>query len=29
MIGFAASWTRFFPALARLGRLSELEPEPA
>jgi Transmembrane secretion effector len=28
MIGFAASWPRFFPALARLGRLEELEPEP-
>jgi predicted MFS family arabinose efflux permease len=29
MIGFAASWPRFFPPLARLGRLDELEPEPA
>jgi hypothetical protein len=28
MIGFAASWPRFFPALSRLGRLDELEPEP-
>jgi hypothetical protein len=28
MIGFAASWPRFFPALSRLGRLEELEPEP-
>jgi hypothetical protein len=28
MIGFAASWSRFFPALSRLGRLDELEPEP-
>jgi MFS family permease len=28
MIGFAASWPRFFPALARLGRLEELKPEP-
>jgi hypothetical protein len=29
MIGFAASWARFFPPLSRLGRLDELEPEPA
>jgi hypothetical protein len=29
MIGFAASWPRFFPALSRLGRLDDLEPEPA
>jgi predicted MFS family arabinose efflux permease len=29
MIGFAGSWRRFFPALSRLGRLDELEPEPA
>jgi Transmembrane secretion effector len=29
MIGFAASWSRFFPPLARLGRLDELEPKPA
>jgi transmembrane secretion effector len=29
MIGFAASWPRLFPALSRLGRLEELEPEPA
>jgi len=29
MIGFAASWSRFFPPLAKLGRLDELEPEPA
>ena len=29
MIGFAASWPRFFPPLAKLGRLDELEPEPA
>jgi MFS family permease len=28
MIGFAASWPRFFPALARLGRLEEHEPQP-
>jgi hypothetical protein len=26
MIGFAASWSRFFPQLARLGRLDELRP---
>ncbi len=29
MIGFAASWPRFFPALSKLGRLEDLEPEPA
>jgi hypothetical protein len=29
MIGFAASWPRLFPALSRLGRLDQLEPEPA
>jgi hypothetical protein len=29
MIGFAASWPHFFPALAKLGRLDELDPEPA
>jgi predicted MFS family arabinose efflux permease len=28
MIGFAASWTRLFPALTRMGRLDELQPEP-
>ncbi|HJQ74164.1 MAG TPA: MFS transporter [Gaiellaceae bacterium] len=28
MIGFAASWSRLFPPLARLGRLDELRPEP-
>ena len=28
MVGFAATWPRFFPALSRLGRLDELEPEP-
>ncbi len=28
MIGFAASWPRLFPPLARLGRLDELRPEP-
>jgi MFS family permease len=28
MIAFAASWPRLFPALARLGPLDELEPEP-
>lgn len=26
MIGFAASWSRLFPPLARLGRLDELQP---
>jgi predicted MFS family arabinose efflux permease len=29
MIGFAAAWPRLFPALSGLGRLDELEPEPA
>jgi predicted MFS family arabinose efflux permease len=29
MIGVAASWTRLFPALARMGRLQDLRPEPA
>jgi MFS family permease len=28
MVAFAATWPQFFPALARLGRLDELEPEP-
>jgi MFS family permease len=28
MIGIAASWTRLFPALARMGRLEDLRPEP-
>jgi predicted MFS family arabinose efflux permease len=28
MIGFAASWSRLFPPLARMGRLDELQPEP-
>jgi MFS family permease len=28
MIGIAATWTRLFPALARLGRLEDLRPEP-
>ena len=28
MIGCAASWGRFFPELAHMGRLEELEPEP-
>jgi MFS family permease len=28
MIGFAASWPRLFPPLARMGRLDELQPEP-
>jgi predicted MFS family arabinose efflux permease len=29
MIGVAASWRRFFPALARMGRLDELGAEPS
>ena len=29
MIGVAGAWPRLFPPLARLGRLDELEPEPA
>jgi MFS family permease len=28
MIGIAGTWTRFFPSLARLGRLEDLRPEP-
>ena len=28
-IGIAASWTRLFPSLARMGRLDDLKPEPA
>jgi hypothetical protein len=28
MIGVAGSWRRLFPALARMGRLDELQPEP-
>jgi len=28
MIGIAATWTRLFPALARMGRLEDLRPEP-
>jgi MFS family permease len=28
MIGCAASWGRFFPELAHMGRLEELQPEP-
>jgi MFS family permease len=27
-IGLALGWTRFFPALARMGRLEDLRPEP-
>ena len=27
-IAIALSWTRLFPALARLGRLEDLRPEP-
>jgi MFS family permease len=28
MVGIAAIWTRLFPALARLGKLEDLRPEP-
>jgi MFS family permease len=28
MIGIAATWSRAFPALARMGRLADLRPEP-
>jgi len=28
MIGIAASWSRAFPALARMGKLADLRPEP-
>jgi MFS family permease len=28
MIGIAATWTKLFPALSRLGRLEDLRPEP-
>jgi MFS family permease len=28
MIGIAATWSRAFPALARMGKLSDLHPEP-
>jgi MFS family permease len=28
MIGVAATWTKLFPALARLGKLADLRPEP-
>ena len=28
MIGIAATWTRAFPALARMGKLADLRPEP-
>ena len=28
MIGIAATWTRLFPALSRMGRLQDLRPEP-
>ena len=27
-IGIALSWTRLFPALSRMGRLEDLQPEP-
>jgi hypothetical protein len=29
MIAIAGSWTKLFPALSRLGRLADLQPEPA
>src|SRR5229473_1742909 len=29
MVGIAATWTRAFPALARMGKLEDLQPEPA
>jgi hypothetical protein len=29
MVGVAASWTRLFPSLARMGRLQDLELHPA
>jgi len=29
MVGIAATWTRAFPALARMGKLEDLRPEPA
>lgn len=29
MVAIAASWRRFFPTLARMGRLQDLRPEPA
>jgi MFS family permease len=29
MVGIAAIWTKLFPALARLGKLADLRPEPA
>jgi MFS family permease len=29
MIGIAGVWTRLFPALSRMGRLGDLQPEPA
>jgi len=29
MIGIAASWTKLFPSLARMGRLEDLRPAPA
>ena len=28
MIGIAATWTKLFPALSRMGRLADLQPEP-
>jgi hypothetical protein len=29
MIGIAATWTRAFPSLARMGKLEDLQPESA
>jgi hypothetical protein len=29
MIAIAGTWTRLFPALSRMGRLGDLQPEPA
>jgi hypothetical protein len=28
MIAIAGTWTKLFPALARMGRLEDLQPEP-
>jgi hypothetical protein len=28
MIAIAATWTKLFPALSRMGRLEDLRPEP-
>jgi hypothetical protein len=29
MIAIAGTWPRLFPALSRMGRLGDLQPEPA